>query len=142
MSEQNQQKEENISTISRDSREKSSTQSQSVSSEKDKSSIQLPVDVYESPDAFFVVTKVSGVELADVHIEVLLDTINLSYKCQSPKIEAEILASEVQWGTMTRSIVMPDEIDVLGAEAKIENGVLTIIAPKLIKSTRKVLRLA
>jgi HSP20 family protein len=107
----------------------------------EKGSLQLPVDVWETKDAFFVVAKISGANLDDVTIEVLLDTINLAYKAQSPKIEGQALAQENQWGNMTRSIVMPDEINVLESEARVENGVITITAPKLIKSTRKVLRL-
>ena len=44
---------------------------------------------------------------------------------------------ELYWGSFSRSIILPEEIDADNAKASMKNGILTLRLPKLAKSRVK-----
>jgi HSP20 family protein len=58
-------------------------------------------------------------------------TISAEVKSQSEKKEGErVVHSERYYGAVARSFTLPQAVDEEGAQAKYENGVLTLTLPK------------
>src|SRR3989344_1325198 len=51
--------------------------------------------------------------------------------------QKDFFYKELYWGTFSRSILMPQEVDSDAAQATLKNGLLTIKIPKQDKSKKK-----
>lgn len=100
----------------------------------------LPVDVRDDNDAFVVTAFVPGLTAEALNIEVLENTVSVEgeYKTE----EQEYLLSELPSGTFRRTLRLPTELDANKAEAKIENGVLTLRLPKAESARPRVIKVA
>ncbi|MFT7558086.1 MAG: HSP20 family protein [Planctomycetota bacterium] len=94
---------------------------------------ELAVDVYESRDIYYVVAVTAGVRKGDFDISLTRDILTITgNRSYSPKIpDGDYLFQELYWGTFTRTIALPEEVDIEKAEAKEELGLLTIKLPKM-----------
>lgn len=100
----------------------------------------LPVDVRDDNDAFVVTAFVPGLTAEALNIEVLENTVSVEgeYKTE----EQEYLLSELPGGAFRRTLRLPTELDANKAEAKIENGVLTLRLPKAESARPRVIKVA
>ncbi len=93
----------------------------------------LPLDVTENEDGYVVVASVAGINPDDV--EITLEENILSIKGEFSKdseIEEETyLMRERRSGSFSRSIRFPVEVNAEDVNAAYENGVLTLIVPKV-----------
>jgi hypothetical protein len=80
---------------------------------------QLPVDVYQTPSV----------------------TIEGSREERATVTESDYFHHELFWGSFTRTILLPQEIDVENSSAGAKDGLLTIILPKLDKARQTKLRI-
>jgi len=96
---------------------------------------QLTVDVYQSPTEIVIQAIVAGVKPEELDISITQDMVTLKGKREdSRRIEREnFFYQELYWGSFTRSILLPQEVDPDEAEAVLKNGLLTIKLPKLDK---------
>ena len=96
---------------------------------------QLTVDVYQNPTEIVIQAIVAGVKPEDLDISITQDMVTLRGKREdSRRIEREdFFYQELYWGSFTRSILLPQEVDPDEAEAILKNGLLTIKLPKLDK---------
>ncbi len=96
---------------------------------------QLTVDVYQNPTEIVIQAIVAGVKPEDLDISITQDMVTLRGKREDGRrIEREnFFYQELYWGSFTRSILLPQEIDPDEAEAVLKNGLLTIKLPKLDK---------
>lgn len=96
---------------------------------------QLTVDVYQTPTDIVVQAIAAGVKPDDLDVSITQDMITIKGKREdSRRIEKEnFFFEELYWGSFSRSIVLPQEIDPDKAEAVMKNGVLTIKLPKIDK---------
>jgi HSP20 family protein len=96
---------------------------------------QLTVDVYQNPAEIVIQAIVAGVKPEDLDISITQDMVTLRGKREdSRRIEREnFFYQELYWGSFTRSILLPQEVDPDDAEATLKNGLLTIKLPKLDK---------
>jgi len=96
---------------------------------------QLTVDVYQEPDEIIIKAIVAGVKPDDLDVSITQDMITIRGKREeSHRVEKEnYFYRELYWGSFSRSILLPQEVDPDEAEATIKNGVLTIKLPKLDK---------
>ena len=96
---------------------------------------QLTVDVYQSPTEIVIQAIVAGVKPEELDISITQDMVTLKGKREdSRRIEREnFFYQELYWGSFTRSILLPQEVDPDEAEAILKNGLLTIKLPKLDK---------
>ena len=96
---------------------------------------ELAVDVYQTEEEFVVVSTIAGVDPEDLEIEIHNDTVSI--KGERKKIEEvpekDYLYQECFWGSFSRSIVLPEEIDPENAKAVLKNGVLVLRLPKIKK---------
>jgi len=92
----------------------------------------LPLDLYQTPDEVVVKATLPGVQPEDVEVSVVGNvlTIRGEAKAERQAEGATYYLRERRFGTFSRSVVLPAEVDVDRAEAVFENGVLTLTLPK------------
>jgi HSP20 family protein len=90
-----------------------------------------PVDVYETPEAIFIVAEVPGVEPASIDLAVTGNTLSLRGVKEAGDLpETVIPVCERVFGAFHRQITLPNEVDLEHAEADASHGVLRIRLPK------------
>lgn len=93
---------------------------------------QLTVDVFQDDENIVIQSTIAGVAPDDLDVSITNDMVTVRGERRQPyEIDTEdYFYQECYWGTFSRSIILPVEIDSDRAEAKIKNGVLTIRIPK------------
>jgi len=93
---------------------------------------QLTVDVFQDDQNIVIQSTIAGVSPDDLDVSITNDmvTIRGERRRQYDIDDEDYFYQECYWGTFSRSIILPVEIDSDRAEAKIKNGVLTIRIPK------------
>ncbi|MEX1112372.1 MAG: Hsp20/alpha crystallin family protein [Candidatus Andersenbacteria bacterium] len=93
---------------------------------------QLTVDVFQDDENMIIQSTIAGVAPDDLDVSITNDmvTIRGERRQQYDVDNEDYFYQECYWGTFSRSIILPIEIDADRAEAKIKNGVLTIRIPK------------
>jgi len=97
---------------------------------------QLAVDVYQTVDAIIIKALVAGVKPDDLDVAITRDMVTIKGKRESGDTvsDGDFFYQELYWGAFSRTIVLPQEVDVDGAQATEKYGFLTIILPKLDKA--------
>lgn len=97
---------------------------------------ELSIDVYQNQNEIIIKTMVAGVKPEDLDVSISRDMVTVKGKRESERMIADhdYFHKELYWGTFSRSIVLPQEIDVDGAEAVEKHGLLIIKLPKLDKN--------
>ena len=101
----------------------------------------LTVDVYQTDDEIVIKSTVAGAGKDEIDIAVTNDmvTIKGSRRSEEKVRQSNYFYQELYWGSFSRSIILPEEIDPDKAKASIQNGILTLRLPKMSKSrTRKI----
>lgn len=94
----------------------------------------LAVDVYQNANNIVIQTMVAGVKIDDLDVSITRDTVVIhGVRKQQLSTTADYLAQELYWGPFSRTVVLPEEIDVEGASASETHGLLTITLPKIDK---------
>ncbi len=93
---------------------------------------QLSIDVYQTPSKIVVKSTIAGVKPDNIDISINNDMLTIRGKRQMDnKIKEEnYLYRECYWGSFSRSIILPVEVEQDKIDASLENGVLTISLPK------------
>ena len=104
---------------------------------------QLPVDVYQTPSEIVLRTFIAGVRPDDMNVSISRDmvTIEGSREERAAVTENDYFHHELFWGSFTRTILLPQEVDVENSSAGAKDGLLTIILPKLDKARQTKLRI-
>lgn len=97
---------------------------------------ELSVDVYQNQNDIVIKTMVAGVKPEDLDVSISRDMVTIKGKRESERTVADddYFHKELYWGSFSRSIVLPEEIDVDSAEAVEKHGLLIIKLPKLDKN--------
>lgn len=97
---------------------------------------ELSVDVYQNQNEIVIKTMVAGVKPEDLDVSISRDMVTVKGKRENEKVisDDDYFHRELYWGTFSRSIVLPQEIDVDAAEAIEKHGLLIIRLPKLDKN--------
>lgn len=105
---------------------------------------QLTVDVYQTDDEIIIKSTIAGVTADDLDISITNEmvTIKGNRKFEEKVKESDYYYQELYWGSFSRSIILPEEIDADKAKATMKNGILTLRLPKLAKSRVKKVRIA
>jgi HSP20 family protein len=91
----------------------------------------LPLDIYETDDAFVVKAFVPGV--SPDHLDITMQQNTLTIKAEQPVEQQEgvrYYLRERTGGTWLRSFELPAAIDSEHIDARLENGVLWLTLPK------------
>ena len=94
------------------------------------------INTYRYDDRIEIWVDLSGVEKADIHVDVLPDQIRISGQRKHPLPTRDpssqcrqVLTMEIESGQFGREIKLPVDIDRNRVTAKQENGLLWIILP-------------
>lgn len=101
---------------------------------------QLTVDVFQDNENIIIQSTVAGVSPDDLDVSITNDMVTIRGERRRlfDVSEQDYFYQECYWGSFSRSVILPVEIDADNAEAKMKNGVLTIRIPKAnIAITRK-----
>jgi HSP20 family protein len=92
---------------------------------------RLGIDVHADEDAFEITATVPGMDVEDIKVEILDDVLTLRGEIpESPNGTGEFLLRERVSGKFERKLRLPDPVDAGAAEARVENGILTVRIPK------------
>jgi len=88
-------------------------------------------DIYETDDAIHLIANMAGVDQdsVDITLEKNVLTIRGQASAQTPE-GMELAYSEYAVGDYERSFVLSDEIERVGIDAKMQDGVLDLTLPK------------
>ncbi len=103
---------------------------------------QLPVDVHQTSSDIVIRAFVAGVRPDELSISISRDMIEIEgSRMEREQIsEADHFIRELFWGSFSRKILLPQEVDVDSSVASAKDGLLTIILPKLDKARQTKLR--
>ncbi len=96
---------------------------------------ELSVDVYQTATDIIIEAMVAGVKPEDLHLSITRDMVTIKGKRDGNGNvdENDYFYRELYWGNFIRTILLPSEIDIEGAEAVEKHGLLIIRMPKLDK---------
>ena len=97
---------------------------------------QLTVDVYETTNDIVIKTMVAGVKPEDLDISITREMVTIRGKREEDRTVSseDYFHRELYWGTFSRTIVLPKEVDIEEAEAIEKYGLLILKLPKLDKN--------
>lgn len=103
---------------------------------------ELAVDVYQTPDAIVIKALLAGVQPQSIDISLTREMVTISGSRQDEREveENDYFQRELYWGSFSRTILLPEEIDVDAAEASEKHGVLMLRLPKINKSRQTKLK--
>lgn len=96
----------------------------------------MPLEVYETPDQVIVKALVPGVSPDDLDVSVQDGVLTIKAKTETPQASDDWNwhVREIGYGEYTRSVRLPTRVDVDKADARFENGILTLTLPKAAES--------
>ncbi len=105
---------------------------------------QLTIDVYQTDDDIVIQSTIAGVTSDDLDIAVTNDmvTIRGSRKPEDKVRAGDYYYQELYWGSFSRTVILPEDIDADHAKAKLNNGMLTLRLPKLAKTKIKKIKIS
>ena len=95
-----------------------------------------PVDIYETESAFVLEADLPGVHQENVDIQFDKNTLTISgtraatLPAKEKTAQLRVFSAERQSGGFSRSVRLPEHVDVENIEATFHDGVLTITVPK------------
>lgn len=103
---------------------------------------ELTVDVYQNAETVVIKAMIAGVRPEDLDISITRDLVTIRGKREEERTVAEedFIMKELYWGSFSRAIALPVEIDVDEAEAIEKHGLLILKLPKLDKKKKSKLK--
>lgn len=103
---------------------------------------QLAVDMYQTPGEIVIKTMVAGVKPEDLDISITRDMVTIRGKRIETNEEngSDFFHKELYWGSFSRTIVLPAEVEIEEAEASEKHGLLTLVLPKIDKNRQSKLK--
>jgi HSP20 family protein len=100
---------------------------------------QLAVDVYETESDFVVLAAIAGISSKEVEIQIDKDMLVIKGCRQNPENNKNknYFYQECYWGSFSRKIILPEDIDVSHSQAEFNKGVLTVKFPKNLINNKK-----
>ena len=101
---------------------------------------RIRVDVAETDQAYQIKADIPGVKKDDVKVSIDGNVISIRAEVKEEKEEkmaGNVMRSERHYGEMYRSFTLPQDVDEDKAEAKYQDGVLSLTLPKKAGGTSK-----
>lgn len=110
--------------------------------EENSEEAQLTIDVYQTPTEIIVKSIVAGVKPDDLSISITRDMVTIRGKREENRevVDDEYFYKELYWGSFSRTVMLPQEVDPEEAEAIEKHGLLIIRLPKLDKQKQTKLK--
>lgn len=93
---------------------------------------ELTVDIYNRGDEIVIQSTVAGVAPEDLDVSITNDTVTIRGRREQQEeiTEDNYYYKELFWGTFSRQVILPEEIEESEAEAVLKHGLLTLRLPK------------
>ena len=99
--------------------------------------LSMPVEIEDKGQEFIVKAEIPGISKENLDIDLDKNCICINAKKEeetnSENEEHSYKKSEFRYGEFSRTVYFPEEVDTEKTEAKLENGILIINVPKLIR---------
>jgi len=95
----------------------------------------LAVDMHQTANEIVIQAMVAGVKPEDLDVSISRESVTISGKRSEMKqvVEENFFYRELSWGSFSRTVVLPQEIEPEEAEAVERHGLLTLRLPKVNK---------
>lgn len=103
---------------------------------------QLTIDMYQTKDNVIIKSTIAGVKPDDIDITIANDMVTIRGE-RSRDFEAsaeDYFYQECYWGSFSRSVVLPVDVDIENVSADLKDGILTVVLPKAAKAKAKKVR--
>lgn len=103
---------------------------------------ELSVDVYQTGTEIIIEAMVAGVKPEDLHLSITRDMVTVKGRRDgnTQVNHDDYFYKELYWGTFTRTILLPHEVEIEEAEAVEKHGLLIIRLPKVDKARQTKLK--
>lgn len=103
---------------------------------------ELSVDVYQTANEIIIEAMVAGVKPEDLHLSITRDMVTIKGRRDgnTQVTHDDYFYKELYWGTFTRTILLPHEVEIEEAEAVEKHGLLIIRLPKVDKARQTKLK--
>ena len=103
---------------------------------------ELSVDVYQTATEIIIEAMVAGVKPEDLHLSITRDMVTIKGRRDGNTqiSHDDYFYKELYWGSFTRTILLPHEVEIEEAEAVEKHGLLIIRLPKLDKARQTKLK--
>ncbi len=91
---------------------------------------RLPLDAYVTPEEIVILANMPGVKPEEVEITIEGDTLTIKGERPAPLENVDYVLQERAYGKFQRTLTINIPVDANKAEAKFENGLLTLTIPK------------
>lgn len=93
---------------------------------------QIKIDVKENGNNYTVSAEIPGVRKEDIHVTIEggMVMVRAEVKQEDAHKDDKSLRNERYFGSVSRGIQLPQDVDQAQAKAKYDNGVLTLTLPK------------
>jgi HSP20 family protein len=94
---------------------------------------ELSVDVHQTRDSIVIKAIVAGIRPDDIDVAITREMVTIKGRRDADKTVHgdDFFHQELYWGSFSRTILLPEEVDPDGAEAMSKHGLLIITLPKL-----------
>ena len=99
---------------------------------------QIKMDVKESDGGYTVSAEIPGVKKEDIHVTIEGSVVTVCAEVKQEDTQTKddkVLRSERYYGSVSRGISLPQDIDQSQAKAKYDNGILTLTLPKKLNNS-------
>ncbi len=101
----------------------------------------FPVDVKEVDDRFVISAMLPGLKAEDVEIQIVNETVSLKGEFKDEMDEkSTYILQERPSGKFCRTVTLPDTLNSAKAEARMENGILSVSIPKAEEAKPKTIK--
>jgi len=103
---------------------------------------ELAVDVYQTPTHIVIKAMIAGVKPEDLDVSITRDMVTVRGKRErhTEGTAGDFFFQELYWGAFSRTIVLPQEVEIEEAEATEKHGLLVVRLPKLDKGRQAKLK--
>jgi HSP20 family protein len=103
---------------------------------------ELSVDVYQTANEIIIEAMVAGVKPEDLHLSITRDMVTIKGRRDgnTQVTNDDYFYKELYWGSFTRTILLPHEVEIEEAEAVEKHGLLIIRLPKVDKARQTKLK--
>ncbi len=100
---------------------------------------ELSVDLFDNGKEIIIQTMIAGVRPEDISIDIKRDSITIqgSRKEAHTIKDQDYVFRELYWGSFSRTLSLPEEVDPELSEATEKHGLLVVRLPKIDKGRQK-----
>lgn len=93
----------------------------------------MPVDITEHEGKLYIRASVAGINPDDLDISIEQNVLNIrgESKHEEEQKDTKVYRREISYGRVSRSIRLPEGLDLKAVDAEFKNGLVTISLPRL-----------